>query len=117
MWSIKMTDRFKVWLSSLDQVDRASVLASVFWLQEAGPMLSRPYADSLKGSRYGNLKELRIQSKGQPLRAFFAFDPWRTGILLCAGNKVGNEKRFYQVMIPIAEREYTAHLRAEQTKE
>lgn len=27
-----------------------------------------------------------------------------------AGNKTGNEKRFYEVMIPIADREFTAHL-------
>jgi len=26
------------------------------------------------------------------------------------GNKTGNEKRFYLVMIPIADREFTAHL-------
>ncbi|EDD0812844.1 hypothetical protein GAU81_23185 [Salmonella enterica] len=32
------------------------------------------------------------------------------GILLCAGNKTGDEKRFYEVMIPIADREFAAHL-------
>lgn len=55
-------------------------------------------------------KELRVQSKGDPIRAFFAFDPKRKGILLCAGNKTGDEKRFYEVMIPIADREFAAHL-------
>lgn len=56
------------------------------------------------------MKELRIQSRGEPIRAFYAFDPHRNGIVLCAGNKTGNEKRFYEVMIPIADREFTAHL-------
>ncbi|WP_342746298.1 type II toxin-antitoxin system RelE/ParE family toxin [Thalassospira mesophila] len=56
------------------------------------------------------MKELRIQSKGAPVRAFFAFDPDRKGIVLCAGNKAGDEKRFYNVMIPIADREFAAHL-------
>ncbi|MDW2052542.1 benzoate transporter [Escherichia coli] len=56
------------------------------------------------------MKELRVQSKGDPIRAFFAFDPKRKGILLCAGNKTGDEKRFYEVMIPIADREFAAHL-------
>ncbi|MBD2784331.1 type II toxin-antitoxin system RelE/ParE family toxin [Xenorhabdus sp. DI] len=42
--------------------------------------------------------------------ALFAFDPKRKSILLCAGNKTGDEKRFYEVMIPIADREFTAHL-------
>ncbi|MFO8089180.1 MAG: type II toxin-antitoxin system RelE/ParE family toxin [Desulfatiglandaceae bacterium] len=44
------------------------------------------------------------------IRAFYAFDTERRGILLCAGNKTGNEKRFYEVMIPIADRKFTAHL-------
>ena len=57
------------------------------------------------------MKELRVQSKGDPIRAFFALDPKRKGILLCAGNKTGNEKRFYDEMIPIADREFTAHLK------
>jgi hypothetical protein len=38
------------------------------------------------------------------------FEPERVAILLCAGNKKGNEKRFYQEMIPLADREYAAHL-------
>lgn len=46
-----------------------------------------------------------------PIRAFFAFDPHRTGILLCAGNKSGNEKRFYDEMIPLADREFTKYLK------
>lgn len=73
-------------------------------------MLSRPYADTVNGSNYTNMKELRVQSKGDPIRAFFAFDPRRRGILLCAGNKTGDEKRFYGVMIPIADRQYAEHL-------
>ena len=56
------------------------------------------------------MKELRIQSKGKPLRAFFAFDPKRKAVLLCAGNKTGNEKRFYKLMIPLADKEYETHL-------
>jgi len=40
------------------------------------------------------MKELRVQSLGKPLGAFFAFDPKRKAVLLCAGNKTGNEKNF-----------------------
>jgi hypothetical protein len=35
------------------------------------------------------------------------------GVLLCAGNKTENNKRFYAEMIPIADREFTAHLEKE----
>lgn len=67
MWTINTTDRFDRWFTSLDDTDRASVLAAMLVLQEKGPGLSRPYADTLKGSRHSNMKELRIQSKGDPL--------------------------------------------------
>lgn len=70
MWAIKTTDRFDDWFTSLNDSERASVLAALLVLRERGPGLSRPYADTLKGSRHSNMKELRIQSKGDPLRAF-----------------------------------------------
>jgi len=111
MWTIETTDTFDEWFNFLDDTDRTNVLASLIVLQERGPMLSRPYADTVNGSCHSNMKELRVQSKGDPIRAFFAFDPKRKGILLCAGNKTGNEKRFYDEMIPIADREFTAHLK------
>ncbi|MEW5287693.1 type II toxin-antitoxin system RelE/ParE family toxin [Erwinia papayae] len=117
MWAIKTTDTFDNWFSSLNDSDRACVLAALIVLREKGPGLSRPYADTLQGSRFSNMKELRIQSRGDPIRAFFAFDPNRRGILLCAGNKVGNEKRFYREMIPLADREFTHWLNMLNNKE
>lgn len=55
------------------------------------------------------MKELRIQHGGWPIRAFFAFDPVRRAIILCAGDK-SNDKQFYARMIRIADDEFTAHL-------
>ncbi|MGG7445052.1 type II toxin-antitoxin system RelE/ParE family toxin [Kosakonia oryzendophytica] len=110
MWQITMTKTFDNWFSTLGERDRASVLAALMVLREKGPGLPRPWADTVKGSRYSNMKELRIQSRGDPLRVFFAFDPQRVGILLCAGSKAGHEKRFYDVMIPTADREFRHHL-------
>jgi len=110
MWKIKTTNTFDDWFDSLNDAERASVLAGMLLLEEMGPHLSRPYADTVNDSVYPNMKELRVQSKGEPLRAFFAFDPDRKGIMLCAGNKVGDEKRFYKRMVPIADKEYELHL-------
>lgn len=72
-------------------------------------MLGRPYADTVKGSRHANMKELRTQSLGRPLRTFFAFDPRRAAILLIGGDKTG-DKRFYDRMIPVADRLYDEHV-------
>lgn len=110
MWAIETTDTFDKWFDALDDANRVNVLASLIVLQKKGPMLARPYADTVNGSRYNNMKELRVQSKGIPLRIFFAFDTTRKGILLCGGNKAANEKRFYAEMILIADREFTIHL-------
>ena len=41
----------------------------------------------------------------------FAFDPVRRAVLLVAGDKAGNWKRWYDVTIPIAEERYRDHLR------
>ncbi len=110
MWEVITTDKFDEWFDSLSDADRANVIAGMLLLEEIGPNLSRPYADTIEGSEFSNMKELRVQSKGDPLRAFFAFDPKRRAILLCAGNKVGDEKRFYKRMVPLADKEYRTHL-------
>lgn len=110
MWEIETTDTFDKWFKDLSDTDRENVLATILVLKEKGPLLSRPHADSVYGSIHSNMKELRVQSKGRPIRAFFAFDPTRTGIILCAGEKTGKEKRFYEEMIPVADREFSTHL-------
>jgi len=111
MWNVETTDTFDAWFDSLDDVDRVNVLAAMMVLRETGPLLSRPYADTVKGSIHGNMKELRVQSKGNPIRAFFAFDPRRAAVLLCAGEKTGKDKRFYKELIPVADREFSEHLK------
>ena len=49
------------------------------------------------------MRELRVQSGGNPLRIFYAFDPRRAAILLIGGDKTG-DARFYERFIPLADR-------------
>ena len=56
------------------------------------------------------MRELRIQSAGQPVRAFYAFDPRRTAILPIGGDKTG-DNRFYKRFVPLADRLYDEHLK------
>ena len=56
-------------------------------LEQQGPSLGRPLVDTVYDSKFTNMKELRIQHRGNPLRAFFAFDPKRQAIVLCIGDK------------------------------
>ena len=92
-----------------DEGLQGKVLADLLNLQNYGPRLSRPYADTVKGSRYNSMKELRIQYAGRPIRAFFAFDPVRQAIVLCVGDK-SNDKAFCEKMISIADAEFSLHL-------
>jgi hypothetical protein len=74
-----------------------------------GPNLGRPYADTLKGSKLRNLKELRVQHRGRPLRVLFAFTPERTALLLVGGDKSG-QPRWYERAIRQAEAAFWQHI-------
>lgn len=108
-WTVLFTDCFHHWLLEQDEEAQDSILAALQRLKIGGPQLSRPYADTIQGSKYANMKELRIQHQGKPLRAFFAFDPLRQAIVLCAGDK-SNDKKFYERMIRLADEEFTLYL-------
>lgn len=73
MWEIITTDLFDDWFGALSDRDRANVLASMLVLRIEGPNLARPYSDTLKQSVVSNLKELRVQSGGKPIRVLYAF--------------------------------------------
>jgi hypothetical protein len=67
--------------------------------------------DVLKGSRHGNMKELRFSASDGEWRVAFAFDPKRKAILLVAGDKSGvSEKRFYRELVRRADARFDAHL-------
>lgn len=110
MWEILQTDEFGIWFRTLDSETKEDIYASLEVLREKVPSLSRPRADTLKDTKYPNLKELRIQSNGRPFRIIFAFDPDRKAVLLIGGNKQG-DKTFYKKIIPVAERLYEEHLK------
>jgi hypothetical protein len=111
MWEVEYTDEFGDWWETLDADEQESLVASVELLRQLGPQLPRPHADVLKGSRHANMKELRTQHAGRPLRTLFAFDPRRTAILLLGGDKT-SDSRFYQRMIPLADDLFDQHLAA-----
>lgn len=76
-----------------------------------GLTLGRPDVDTLKDSRYANMKELRFRAGEGVWRVAFAFDPRRNAILLVAGDKSGVSKtKFYKRLIDKADRRYKEHL-------
>ena len=62
-WEVIMDEEFEDWINALDRTERTRIMMHVGLLQELGPNLGRPYADTLKSSKHPHLKELRIRSR------------------------------------------------------
>lgn len=103
------TDEFETWYLSLEADETRAVNRLVDLLAEAGLRLGHPYSSAVKLTRYP-IRELRHRSTSHPLRIFYAFDPARNAVLLVGGNKKGDD-RFYERMVPIAERVWEQYLR------
>jgi hypothetical protein len=89
-----------------------SILARAKLLSIIGPSLGRPYADTLSGSKFANMKELRFELGKGVWRVAFCFDPMRNAIILVAGDKRGaNQKKFYNSFINMADTRYENHLK------
>ncbi len=109
MVEVVVTDEFVAWLGDLDETDQDAVIRAVNMLEIAGVALGFPNSSQIKGSSVA-LRELRIQSGGRPLRAFYAFDPARQAVMLLGGDKTG-DKRFYETMIRECERIWADYLK------
>jgi len=110
-WEIITTDEYDAWF--LEQADdgQAIIRMKVDLLEEYGPLLPRPHADTLKGSKLNNLKELRAHTESNVFRVAFIFDTERNAVLLIGGDKKGkDEKRFYKSLIKQAEDLYRQYL-------
>jgi hypothetical protein len=119
-WEILMTTQVEAFLDDLYEADRVSlqlVNQAILVLERNGPAEGRPLVDTVTASRVANMKELRPPSAGRSeVRILFVFDPWRSAVLLVAGDKSGQWERWYRQAIPQAEQLYEDHL-AERRKE
>jgi hypothetical protein len=104
--------------SSLPEAVQDELLAHIAVLETFGPQLGRPRVDTLNGSRHKNMKELRFDADNGVWRFAFAFDPKRTAIVLCGGDKSGgSERRFYRQLIAKADGRLDAHIADLKTRE
>ena len=98
------TDEYLKWFADQSGEVKEAILSKVFLLEEFGPQLGRPHADTLRGSRIKNLKELRAKTGAHVLRVIYYFDEKRQALLLVGGDKKGkSEKSFYKKLMAEAE--------------
>ena len=110
-WVIVFDDEFYPEYKRLPIEVQDELLATSSWLERFGPQTGRPWVDTLKGSHFANMKELRFDAADGIWRVAFAFDPKRRAILLMAGDKSGiSEKKFYKNLIEKADLRYARHL-------
>jgi hypothetical protein len=114
-WEILLTEQVETFLDDLYEADREShrlVNQAILLLEQNGPAEGRPLVDTVTSSQIANMKELRPPSAGRSeIRILFVFDPWRSAILLIAGDKAGQWTRWYRMAIPEAEQMYATYLK------
>jgi hypothetical protein len=116
VWDVVLDDEFAAWLDEQEADVRNAILAHAALLRERSPLLDRPYVDALEATAFPDMKELRVQFRGDPWRILFAFDSKRAAVLLVGGNKRG-DRRWYKTQIPIADERFERHLKRLKDKE
>lgn len=110
-WAVLYHDAFVSEMGALSEEVQDGLLVMAEMLTVLGPSLGRPHADTLAGSKYANMKELRFRADDGVWRVAFAFDPERKAIILVAGDKSGiAQKRFYKGLISKADARFAEHL-------
>jgi len=106
-----MSEQVTRWLDEADDATRLQVSAAIEALANEGPSFGRPFVDTITGSKYKNMKELRPGSPGKTeIRILFIFDPVRQAYLILAGDKAGKWNKWYKTNIPLAESLYDEYL-------
>lgn len=114
-WNIEFHEEFE--FDELSEEVQDELLARTKLLEQFGPRLGRPNADTLNGSSFANMKELRFNLGEEVWRFAFAFDPQQNGIILVGGDKQGeSQTKFYRRLIRIADRRYSDHLQSVKAK-
>ena len=111
VWQVLFDADFYEEFLELEVAVQDEIAALTELLALMGPALRRPLADTLNGSHYANMRELRFNASDGVWRLAYAFDPERAAILLVAGDKSGTaQKLFYKRLIDKADRRFAAHL-------
>jgi hypothetical protein len=71
-WEVEFTDEFEEWWHTLSESEQGKVDARVGLLMERGPNLGFPFSSQVKTSRFPEMRELRAQAGGDPLRVLYA---------------------------------------------
>ena len=77
-WVVSNHEAFEDEYDALPPTVRFALLAELMLLRTYGPALGRPHVDTLSGSQYANMKELRFNAGGG---VAFEDERWRTCVV------------------------------------
>ncbi len=97
MADVILTDEFIEWFEALAEKHSRAVANKIDLLGHYGVKLGFPDSSAIAGTKHP-IRELRVQSHGEAVRVFYAFDPRRDAVLILGGIKTS--KRFYKDLIP-----------------
>jgi len=110
-WTVLFHPEFEAEYGALSQEVQNELLARLAVLRQFGPTLGRPTVDTLNGSSFSNMKELRFNADDGVWRFAFAFDQQRRAIILVGGDKEGEvQAKFYKKLIDVADKRFAAHV-------
>lgn len=89
---IIVLDEFRDWYEGLTQAEQESIGAVVGMLEELGIALGFPYSSGISGSRFPEMRELRIQ---HTVPGSLCLRSNRQAVLLVGGSKAGKD-RWYE---------------------
>ena len=118
-WDIYMTSEVAAWLENLQASDAKTadlVDDAIYALSRSGPALG-DRSSTPSPARRSRISRSYALAPAAPakIRILFVFDPWRSAVLLVAGDKSGKWNRWYTEAIPHAEQLYEIYLK-ERTK-
>lgn len=61
-WTVRFHKNFEPEFDKLNVVVQDELMAHALFLEKVGPQLGRPYVDTLKNSKFANMKELRFNA-------------------------------------------------------
>ena len=105
-WDVFFHPEFEAEFAELPENIQDELLERLGLLKNFGPTLGRPNVDTLEGSSFANMKELRFRHDGLWQFAL-AFDPNRQAIILAGGNKVGQRR---DRLIRAADERFAVHI-------
>ena len=111
-WKVVFHPDFEPEFARMPQAAREGLAAAIGLIGDLGPQLGRPTVDTLAGSAFPNMKEIRFRAANGAWRTAFAFDPARQAVLLCAADKAGvGQRRFYKTLVAKADQRLKAWLK------